>query len=76
VLDDVIALIRGEMRGEVPIDPDTRVLSSGLVDSFRLAVLLSALQTRYQVRIPLPEIGADNFDTPRQMVAFIQRQQR
>ena len=72
MLDDVIALVRGLLRVETPIDPDTRVLSSGLVDSFRLAVLLSALETRYQVRIPLPAIGVDNFDTPRQIAAFIE----
>lgn len=74
MIDEVIALIRGQLRNETPIDLDTRVLSSGLVDSFRLAVLLSALENRYQVRIPLPAIGADNFDTPRQIVAFIEAQ--
>jgi acyl carrier protein len=71
VLDEIIALVHDQLRLATPLDPDTRVLSSGLVDSFRLAVLLSDLETRYHVRIPLAAIGADNFDTPRQMMAFI-----
>ena len=73
MLDEIIALIGRQLHVATPLNPDTRVLSSGLVDSFRLAVLLSDLETRYHVRIPLHDIGADNFDTPRQMTAFIER---
>lgn len=72
MVDEIVALVSRQLRVETPLDPDTRVLSSGLVDSFRLAVLLSELEARYHVRIPLPAIGADNFDTPRQMSAFIE----
>jgi acyl carrier protein len=71
MVDEIVAIVRRHLRASAPLDAETRVLSSGLVDSFRLAGLLADLESRYGVRLPLHDIGVDNFDTPRQMSAFI-----
>jgi len=70
-LDGLIALVREVIRTSVPVTADTPLLSTGIVDSFQLATFLATLRTRYGARIELNEIGVDNFDTPRQMVAFL-----
>ncbi len=50
---------------------DTPLISSGLIDSLNVAKLLLLLEERFQQVIDPAEIGADNFDTLRQMAAFL-----
>ena len=47
------------------------MLSSGVIDSFHLAELLVSIEEEYGVVIPVSEIGVDNFDTPEQMLRFV-----
>jgi acyl carrier protein len=70
-MDDLIVLITEALRIDVPFGVDTPLISSGIIDSFRVAALVTALEARYRVRIDLRQIGADNFDTARQMRRFI-----
>jgi acyl carrier protein len=56
-----------------PIWPDTPLLSSGVVDSFRFVVLVQALERAYDVSLQTEEIDVDSFDTPCQMLEFIER---
>jgi acyl carrier protein len=58
------------LRGE--IEPDTPLISSGLVDSFGVIGLLGDLETHYGVVIEPEEIDVDSFDTPRQILARVQ----
>jgi acyl carrier protein len=71
-MDELIALIRDELELGEPVDAATPLISSGLVDSFGVPALLSALEEHYGVRIESDEIGADNFDTPAQMLALVE----
>ncbi len=57
-----------------PLAADTPLLSSGLVDSLSLISLIHGLELEYGVSIPTEQIGADNFDTPAQMLSFLARQ--
>jgi acyl carrier protein len=50
------------------------LISSGILDSFRLSWLIGALETRLGISIDPGEIGVDNLDTPRQILAFIRVQ--
>jgi D-alanine--poly(phosphoribitol) ligase subunit 2 len=58
------------LRGE--IEPDTPLISSGLVDSFGVIGLLGDLESHYGVVIEPEEIDVDSFDTPRQILARVQ----
>ena len=71
-IDDLIALIRAQAGPEVAIREGTPVISSGIIDSFKLIWLIEALETKFGVRIDPGQVGVDNFDTPAQMLAFIQ----
>jgi acyl carrier protein len=71
-MNDLLDLIREELDVVGEVDPHTPLVSSGLVDSFGLPSLVCALEEHYGVRIDADEIGADNFDTPAQMLALVE----
>jgi acyl carrier protein len=71
-MDELIALLRREIRLAGEIGPDTSLLASGLIDSFHLTLLLTALESHYRVQIDPGDVGADNFDTARQILAFVE----
>ena len=72
MVTELIALIGVALKIDLPLDADTPLISSGIIDSFRVAALVTALESHYGVQIDLTQIGADNFDTARQMHRFIQ----
>nr|ASV46950.1 hypothetical protein [uncultured bacterium] len=69
-LDALMTAVAPLCRG-VPVGPDTPLLSSGLVGSLELARLLALLEARFGAAPELADVGADNFDTPRQMRALL-----
>jgi len=71
LIGELVSLIRDALHIDVPFGADTPLISSGIIDSFRVAALVTALESRYGVRIDLRQIGADNFDTARQMHRFL-----
>lgn len=71
-MDEMIQILIREFDLPLPISPDTPLISTGIIDSFHMTALLSLLEERYNLRIDPADVGADNFDTPRQIYQFIQ----
>jgi D-alanine--poly(phosphoribitol) ligase subunit 2 len=69
----LLNLIRDTVQPEVTISGRTPLLSSGLVDSLSLVLLISAIEEQYDITLEVSELGADNFDTPEQMLEAIGR---
>ena len=67
-MDDLLALLRRVLGPDTPIDADTALISSGLVDSLAVVGLLVELETEYGVAIDPEEVDAVGFDTPRQIL--------
>ncbi len=55
------------------ITPETKLISSGLIDSFSLVSLQAFIEKEFGKKIPAPKITAESFDTVRKMVEIIQR---
>lgn len=53
------------------ITQDTKLISSGLIDSFSLVSLQTFIEKEFGKRIPAPRITAESFDTVRQMIEVI-----
>jgi acyl carrier protein len=56
---------------ELEISEDTKLISSGLIDSFSLLSLQSFIARKFGKKIPAPKITAQNFDTVKQMIEII-----
>jgi len=64
--------IRGEYleRGQ-QIDNSTRLISTGIVDSFSMATLKAFLEDQYGISIPDARATADAFDTVDSIAALV-----
>lgn len=56
---------------DTDITPETKLISSGLIDSFSLVSLQTYIEKEFGKRIPSPLITAESFDTVNQMVEII-----
>lgn len=71
--DKLIEFIKDEFLTDpdMEIDTDTKLISSGLIDSFSLVSLQSFIEKEFGKKIPAPRITAETFDTVKQMVDII-----
>jgi len=58
---------------DMEIDANTKLISSGLIDSFSLVSLQSFIEKEFGKKIPAPRITAESFDTVRQMIDIIKQ---
>ncbi len=56
---------------DVIITPDTKLISTGLIDSFSLVSLQAFIEKEFKKKIPAPRITSESFDTVNQMVEII-----
>jgi acyl carrier protein len=56
---------------DIGITPDTKLISSGLIDSFSLISLQRYIEKEFGKMIPAPRITAEAFDSVRQMLQVI-----
>lgn len=56
---------------DTEVTADTKLISSGLIDSFSLVSLQAFIEKEFGKKIPAPRITAESFDTVRQMLAVI-----
>ena len=72
--EKLIEFIKSEFLNDPsePITSDTRLISSGLIDSFSLVSLQVFIEKEFGKMVPAPRITAKSFDTVRQMVEIIQ----
>ncbi len=55
------------------ITPDTRLISSGIVDSFSMVSLKRFLEKKYAIQIPDADATPEAFDTVNSIVALVNR---
>lgn len=56
---------------DIVINGDTKLISSGMIDSFSLVSLQSYIEREFGKRIPAPKITAESFDTVNKMIEVI-----
>ena len=72
-MNRLIDLITTSFEIDVDIDQDTPLISTGLIDSLKVALLLAVLEKEYGKVINTRDVGTDNFDTPKQIEAFLKK---
>lgn len=58
---------------DIKLDANTKLISSGLIDSFSLVSLQAYIQREFGKLIPAPRITAESFDTVAQMLKIIEQ---
>lgn len=69
----LMAYIQKEIAPNVNVTPLTALLSTGIINSFKLMDILSFIEDTYGVAIPNGKVSNDNFDTVEQMIALIEK---
>jgi acyl carrier protein len=71
--EKLIDFIRDEFLDDpdTEINVNTKLISSGMIDSFSLVSLQTFIEKEFGKRIPAPRITAASFDTVKQMVEII-----
>jgi serine O-acetyltransferase len=69
--DAVAAVIKSVVKQSLLDGPDVPLVSSGLVDSLNLVLVIDALEAAFGVTIPSEAFNADQFDTARDIAAYI-----
>ncbi len=72
-MDRIIQIIKESFDIDEDIFHNTPLISSGLIDSLKVALLLTILEREYGKKIDTRDIGTDNFDTPAQIAKFLSK---
>jgi D-alanine--poly(phosphoribitol) ligase subunit 2 len=72
ILDYIIREYADALQG-MPIDADTPLISSGLIDSLSMVSLKMFLDQTYHLRIPDAEASAEAFDSVAAIVQLLRR---
>ncbi len=73
--EKLIAFIKSEYLSDsgMEITPDTKLISTGLIDSFSLVSLQVYIEKQFGKRIPAPKFTVDNMNSVKQIVEIINK---
>ncbi|MBI5403538.1 MAG: acyl carrier protein [Ignavibacteriae bacterium] len=73
--EKLIEFIKNEFLSDpgTEITAESKLISSGIVDSFSLFSLQAYIEREFGKKIPPPLITAESFDTVKQMIEIINR---
>jgi acyl carrier protein len=67
-------LLRGD--GDVSLEPNASLISTGILDSLGLLRLLLFIEERFNVKVQDGEVHPSNFGTVNQITAFIESKKK
>lgn len=72
---DLVAMITNDVSRDPthPIEPDTDLLLTGLVDSLGVVMIVGWLEDRLDIEIDPADVVLDNFQTVQQMLDYVER---
>jgi acyl carrier protein len=73
-MHELLQLIVTTIDLDQPIDGQTPLISSGMIDSFDVVNLVSAMEEHYGVELAVEELSVESFDTPEQMHRWLEAQ--
>jgi D-alanine--poly(phosphoribitol) ligase subunit 2 len=74
IIPSVIDILKSEFPAlrSMDLEPDTRLLSTGLLDSFALVTLLAALESAFTINVDVDSIQIEEFETPSTIAGICQ----
>lgn len=73
-MDELLDLL-GEIRDDVDFSHCDKLIDDGILGSFDILQIISALNDEYDIAIPASEIMPANFNSAKSILAMVQRLQ-
>ncbi len=67
---DIVGYISGDLAIEDPVDLQTPLFSSSILDSFQMMSVVEFIEKRCSFRVAPDDITLENFDTVERMLAY------
>jgi acyl carrier protein len=67
----VVAIVKQVAGKPIDPDPETSLFESGILDSFTLADLVTALEKEFKVKIPDSDLSPRKFDSIARIEAYL-----
>jgi acyl carrier protein len=71
----IAEIVKTISKKDIPSDPDESLFDSGLLDSFALPDVLSALEQAFSIKIPDSDLNPRKFDSISRIEAYIESRQ-
>lgn len=70
--EDLIGYLKNDLNIDEPVDGDTELFSSGLLDSVSMVGLITFIEERTGATIQPGDVTLDNFDTVERIRAYVE----
>ena len=71
-LDDIIEVLE-DVREDIDYEQEKKLIDDGILDSFDIRSIISALNEEFDITIPAKDIVPENFNSAEAMLAMVQR---
>ncbi|MBQ6524451.1 MAG: acyl carrier protein [Atopobiaceae bacterium] len=71
-LDDIIEVLE-DVREDIDYEQEKKLIDDGILDSFDILSIISALNEEFDITIPAKDIVPENFNSAEAMLAMVQR---
>ncbi len=72
MVEKILEFIR-EINPYEDIEENTQLISGGILDSLTLVLLINEIENEYRIQIPEEMLKPEYFETPNQIVEFIEK---
>ena len=69
--EDLIGYLKNDLNIDEPVDAETELFSSGLLDSVSMVGLITFIEERTGATIQPGDVTLDNFDTVERIQAYV-----
>jgi acyl carrier protein len=68
---DVIDFLKESLSVDEPIDVESALFSTGLLDSVAMLNLITFVEEKARIEVRASDVTLDNFDTPQRIEAYV-----
>lgn len=68
---DVIEFLRDALSVDEPINVESELFSTGLLDSVAMLNLITFVEEKAKIEVRASDVTLDNFDTPQRIEAYV-----
>jgi acyl carrier protein len=69
--DDLIAFIRDGLNIDTPIDAETELFSTGLLDSVSMVSLIGYIEEKVRITVQPGDVTLENFDSVQRIADYV-----